>query len=84
MVGPFESEKEAKRAKAYLETRFVRFLASLIQITQHISRATFDFVPNVDLSKDISDEALFKSFGLSKDEIALIESQIKDMDIDGQ
>jgi hypothetical protein len=84
MVGPFDSELAAQRAKSYLETRFVRFLASLIQITQHISRATFDFVPHVDLSKDASDKSLYKAFNLSEEETDLIESQIKEMDTDGQ
>jgi site-specific DNA-methyltransferase (adenine-specific) len=77
MVGPFPSEAEAARAASYLRTKFVRYLVSLVALTQHISRGSFAYVPNVDLSSDWTDERLYRHFGLSKMQIDRIEKQIK-------
>lgn len=78
-VGPVASETEARNVAAYLRTRFVRFLASLSIITQHVSRATFGFVPLQDFSHEWTDDELYAKYGLTEDEIAVIEEQIKPM-----
>lgn len=81
IVGPFSSEAEAGNAAAYLRTRFVRFLVSAILLTQNITRSSFAFVPAQDFSRPWSDEDLYAKYDLSEDEIALIESQIKPMEL---
>lgn len=80
VVGPFASEDEAGNAAAYLRTRFARFLVSAILLTQNITRGSFAFVPAQDFSRAWSDEELFTKYGLTEDEITLIESQIKPME----
>jgi site-specific DNA-methyltransferase (adenine-specific) len=62
-----------------METRFFRFLVSLIKNTQNISRGSFAFVPVQDLSQPWTDEALYKKYKISKEEIVFIESMIKPM-----
>ena len=70
----------AKNLVSYLKTQFVRFLLSQVCISQHISRDTFMFVPMQDFSKPWTDEELYKKYGLTKEEIAFIESMIKPME----
>jgi site-specific DNA-methyltransferase (adenine-specific) len=74
-----KSMKEAKNLISYMETRFFRFLVSLIKNTQNISRGSFAFVPVQDLSQPWTDELLYKKYKISKIEIAFIESMIKQM-----
>ncbi|WP_448710431.1 Eco57I restriction-modification methylase domain-containing protein [Microbacterium profundi] len=81
ILGPFSSEAEAGNAAAYLRTRFVRFLVSAILLTQNITRGSFAFVPAQDFSRTWPDEALYAKYDLSEDEITLIESQIKPMEL---
>jgi len=41
-------EAEADNYMRYLKTRFVRFLISILAMTQHISKGMFGFVPQRD------------------------------------
>lgn len=84
VVGPFRTKAESERAAAYLKTRFVRFLVSTILLTQNISKSMFEFVPLQDFSKDWTDSALYKKYGIAKDEIAFIESTIRPMGLDSE
>ena len=79
VAGRFKSELEARRYAAYLRTRFVRFLASLRKATQHATRDVYAFVPDVPLDRDWTDETLYDRYGLTEDEIAFIESQVREM-----
>lgn len=74
-----KSMKEGQNLISYMETRFFRFLVSLIKNTQNISRGSFAFVPVQDLSQPWTDELLYKKYKISKEEIAFIESMIKPM-----
>ena len=58
----------------------VRFLLSQIAVSQHITRASFDFVPVQDFTKEWTDEKLYKKYELTEDEIAFIESTIRVME----
>lgn len=80
VAGTFDSEVAAKRYAGYLRTRFVRFLVSLRKVTQHANRSVYGFVPDVPLNREWSDEALYKRYGLTVDEVAFIESVVKPMD----
>jgi site-specific DNA-methyltransferase (adenine-specific) len=74
-----KSETEAESLTSYLETRFFRFLVSLRKITQHATRATYTWVPVQTWDRNWTDEALFKKYGISKDEAAFINSMIRPM-----
>lgn len=80
IVGAFDTEAEAINYYNYLRTRFVRFLLSLIAVSQHITRASFDFVPVQDFTEEWTDEKLYKKYELTEDEIAFIESTIRVME----
>ena len=79
-AGAFDTEAEATNYYDYLRTRFVRFLLSLIAVSQHITRASFDFVPVQDFTEEWTDEKLYKKYELTEDEIAFIESTIRVME----
>lgn len=79
VIDRFKKEIQAKRFAAYLRTRFVRFLVSLRKYTQHLYNERFQFVPALPMDRDWNDELLYKKYGISKDEIAFIESMIRPM-----
>jgi site-specific DNA-methyltransferase (adenine-specific) len=77
MIGPFDSELIAMNAKAFLKTKFVRHLVSMVALTHQISRSSFAYVPDVDLNVEWLDEGLYQHFELSQEQIDRIEKQIK-------
>ena len=79
VAGAFDSESEANHYMRYLKTKFVRFLVSLKAMTQHISKAMFNFVPVQDFSKTWTDSELFEKYELSVEEIEFIQGLIKEM-----
>jgi site-specific DNA-methyltransferase (adenine-specific) len=44
----------------------------------------YDFVPVQDFTEPWSDEKLYKKYGITKDEIAFIESMIRPMELDNE
>jgi len=80
VAGHFDNEKEATNYAQYLRTRFVRFLVSLRKATQHATRDVYSFIPDLPLDKAWTDPMLYKRYGLTKDEIAFIESQVAEHD----
>lgn len=76
VAGHFDSEAAAANYANYLRTRFVRFLVSLRKATQHATRDVYAFVPDLPLNQEWTDTKLYKRYGLTKDEIAFIESQV--------
>lgn len=79
VAGRFSAEADAQRHAAYLRTRFARFLVSLRKSTQDAARDVYAFIPEVPLDREWSDAALYKRYGLADEEIAFIESQVKEM-----
>lgn len=80
VAGRFDGETEAINYAKYLRTRFVRFLVSLRKATQHATRDVYAFVPDLPLDQEWTDSKLYKYYGLTKDEIAFIESQVAEHD----
>jgi site-specific DNA-methyltransferase (adenine-specific) len=78
------SEREAKSMCSYLSTRLVRFLILLHKPTQDATRSVYTFVPKQDFSGSWTDETLYKKYGITKDEIAFIESMIRPMELDNE
>ncbi|MCB0786740.1 MAG: Eco57I restriction-modification methylase domain-containing protein [Flavobacteriales bacterium] len=76
VAGHFDDESMALNYARYLRTRFVRFLVSLRKATQHATRDVYAFVPDLPLDQEWTDAKLYKRYGLTKDEIAFIESQV--------
>ena len=80
-IGPFDVKKQAESCLAYLNTRFFRFLMSFcISIPQHHHSDTYTFVPSSTWTKRWTDETLYKKYGLTKDDIAFIESMVRPME----
>ncbi len=75
-----DSERKAKSLNSYVRTRFFRFLVSLRKITQHATRSTYTWVPQQSWDRTWTDEALYKKYNLTKEDIAFIESRIRTMD----
>lgn len=80
VAGRFDTEKSARRYAAYLRTRFVRFLVSLRKSTQHANRNVYAFVPDIPANREWTDKALYERYGLTKDEVAFIESMVHPME----
>jgi len=79
VIDRFKSEAEAERFAAYLRTRLVRFLVSLRKYTQHLYNERFQFVPNLPMDRVWTDDALYKKYGITREEISFIESMIRPM-----
>jgi site-specific DNA-methyltransferase (adenine-specific) len=76
------TELEAKSLQSYYATRFFRFLVSQRKITQHGLHSTYAWVPIQTWDRTWTDEALYDEYGLSSEEQAFIESQVRAMEID--
>jgi site-specific DNA-methyltransferase (adenine-specific) len=81
-VAPFASENEAESFSSYYRTRFFRFLVSLRKITQDALRSTYSWVPQQAWDREWTDEGLYKKYGITKAEIAFIDSMIRPMNLD--
>lgn len=73
------TEGEAESLSSYVRTRFFRFLVSLRKITQHATRSTYAWVPRQTWDRVWTDEALYARYGLAGDEIAFIESRVREV-----
>ena len=80
ILGVFDDTVEALNMCTYVKTKLFRFLMLQALTSIHITRDSFQFVPIQDFSKPWTDEELYKKYGLTKDEIAFIESMIKPME----
>lgn len=89
-VASFEREQEALSALKYIKTKFARTLLSVLKITQDLNADKWKYVPlqdftdksDIDWSVSISniDKQLYKKYGLSEEEIAFIENNVKEME----
>jgi site-specific DNA-methyltransferase (adenine-specific) len=76
------SEAEARSVESYYRTKFFRHLVSLRKITQHALRSTYSWTPIQPWDRQWTDKALYKKYGLTKDEADYIEAVIRPMDKD--
>lgn len=89
-VGEFASKVEAENLEKYVKTKFVRCLVGILKITQHITPASWKYVPlqdftsNSDINWNTSikniDKQLYKKYRLSQEEIDFIETHVKEME----
>jgi site-specific DNA-methyltransferase (adenine-specific) len=80
VAGPLKSKKQAEIVARYLQTSFIRFLVSLRKISQHAMKGVYRWVPQQNWNQDWTDEMLYKKYGITKDEIAFINSMIRPME----
>jgi len=76
------SRNAAKSLKSYYTTRFFRFLVSLRKITQHATHSTYAWVPKQTWNRTWTDQDLYEKYGITREEQAYIESQVKAMNLD--
>ena len=74
-----KNASEGASLVSYMNTRFFRFLVSLIKNTQNISKGSFAFVPVQDLSRAWTDKDLYEKYGITDVEQEFIESMVKEM-----
>ena len=75
-----DSKGAAGSVESYVRTRFLRFLVSLRKITQHATRSTYTWVPQQPWDRIWTDESLYEKYGLTRGDIAFIESRVRQMD----
>ena len=80
VAGRFKNRKAASLYAQYLRTRVVRFLVSLRKATQDAAKDVYAFVPAVPLNQEWTDKKLYERYGLTREEIAFIESIVQPMD----
>ena len=79
VIDSFDNEREANNLANYLRTKFVRFLMTQMLASMNMSKSTFSFVPCQDFSRAWNDNDLYVKYGLTKEEIALVENTMKPM-----
>lgn len=79
VVKTFGTEEEASNCRAYLTLKFPRFLIAQVASAQMVSKRSFSFVPEVDFTREWTDQMLYEKYGLNSQEINYIESHIKEM-----
>lgn len=78
VIGPFDSRETCESVCSYITTRFFRFLVLMIKNTQHTTRKVYQFVPLQEFNHCWNDEALYKKYGISQEEVSFIESLVKE------
>lgn len=89
-IGAFIDKGEAENALKYVCTKFARTLLGILKRTQEITPDKWKYVPlqdftdksDIDWSVSIAniDKQLYKKYGLSEEEIAFIENNVKEME----
>ncbi len=88
-IGIFDTKQEAEFAYKYICTKFARALLGVLKVTQHITPEKWKYVPlqdftptsDIDWTQPIPaiDQQLYRKYGLTDEEIAFIESHVKEM-----
>jgi len=82
-IGPFDTKTEAESVLSYLSCRLTRLLILLHKPSQDTTRRVYTFVPKQKWTKQWTDEALYKKYGITEEEIAFIETLVRPMELDG-
>ncbi|UXZ05674.1 Eco57I restriction-modification methylase domain-containing protein [Moraxella nasicaprae] len=88
-IGCFNTLLEAENCLKYVKSKFARTMLGVLKITQDNTKEKWSKVPlqdftensDIDWSQSIAeiDKQLYAKYGLSDDEIAFIESKVKEM-----
>ena len=89
-VGEFQSKFEAEACFKYIKTKFARVMLGIKKITQHNPPSTWQYVPlpdftvnsDIDWTQSVADidRQLYQKYDLSPEEIAFIETHVREMD----
>ena len=89
-IGAFNTQQEAESCLKYIKSKFARACLGILKVTQDNKKSTWKYVPlqnftaesDIDWSVSIKeiDQQLYKKYGLSNEEIAFIESHIREME----
>jgi hypothetical protein len=78
-IGFFDNETEAENFRKYMMCKLPRFMMRTTYSSAHISQSNFIFVPKMDFTRSWTDSELYECFGLSDEEIKLVESTMRPM-----
>ena len=88
-IGSLDTIEEANALLQYVKTKFVRTLIGVLKTTQDINPGKWKYVPiqdfspssDIDWSQSIPqiDQQMYRKYGLTDEEIAFIETHVKEM-----
>lgn len=88
-IGRVSTKQEAKNIQIYVKTKFARAMLGILKITQDCPGPKWKYVPlqnftaisDIDWSVPVAaiDKQLYRKYGLTKEEIAFIETNVKEM-----
>ncbi len=79
-IGVFPTEQEAINFEKYLKCKFTRYLLRQAISSLNVTRECFRFVPCEDFTEEWNDAKLYAKYGLTDDEIAVVEYTIRPME----
>ena len=89
-IGCFDNLIEAQNLQKYMATKFLRFMVSILKMSQNVTQIVYRYVPlqdftsssDIDWSQSIAniDKQLYKKYNLSDEEINFIETNVKEME----
>lgn len=88
-IGKALCKTDAMSIQKYIYTKFARTLWSILKVTQNGNKPVWKYIPlqdftsnsDIDWSKSVAeiDKQLYKKYGLSDEEVAFIETHVKEM-----
>ena len=89
-VGEFDSLEEAEACLKYIKSKFLRTMLGILKITQDNTKAVWHYIPlqdftvnsDIDWTQSVADidRQLYQKYNLSPEEIAFIETHVREMD----
>ena len=80
ILGAFDRKTDAVHCLEYAKSRFVRFLVSLLSLSQNITRKRFAYVPLQDFREQWDDDRLCRKYKLSDEDVRFMESVVRPME----
>lgn len=80
-VAFFDTETEAKNFLNFLIGKFARYMMRTTFSSVHLSKSNFIFVPAMDFTQEWTDKKLYEYFELSEEEIKLIETTMRPIEL---
>lgn len=89
-VGSFKTRREAENLQKYMKTKFLRYMVSILKVSQNVTQIVYRFVPmqdftdnsDIDWKKDIDEisRQLCLKYNLSEEDISIIEASISSIE----
>lgn len=81
VLSAVDSEREANNVVSFLSTKLAQYLVSLLKTTHNVSSKVFRYLPYPNFNRAYSDTETYHMFGLSPEEIAHVDSFVKDFNM---